>query len=164
MSLERVFAGLDAMERFARFTERLAVQSERPFIIGAEILSHKLHEHTTKVMGDSSKLRDLEDSTQADRVAKGYTANDPLVRDGKLLRDSIERTHFAEGTEAVAAIGSSEPVFHHMEYGFDNVRAGKFVEPRPAFEIGLAESLPDAEELIDIAIGTALGFSPSLTR
>ena len=148
-----VFEGLHAFERFSHFTERLAVAVDAPFIIAAEATSHVLHENVKKVHG-SHKLRDLEQSTQAERVALGYSANDPLVRTGELLRDHVERFH--EGM--VAAAGSAEPIAAYHEYGFFNVRANRWIAPRPAFEIGLHDTEAEAGVFLSEAVGAALGF------
>lgn len=58
---------------------------------------------------------ELADSTKADRVAGGFTENDPLLRDGKLLRDSIE--HETSLAELETVIGSKEPVMLYQEVG-----------------------------------------------
>ena len=58
----------------------------------------------------------LAESTQADRVAKGYTANDPLLRTGE-LRDSIG--HQVGGLEAV--VGSTSDIMVYQELGTERI-------------------------------------------
>src|SRR5205814_4154762 len=54
----------------------------------------------------------LAEATQQDRVAKGFTPDDPLLRSGE-LRDSI--SHQVEGLTAVA--GSTSDVMVYQELG-----------------------------------------------
>lgn len=59
---------------------------------------------------------ELADGTKADRVAQGFTENDPLLRTGA-LGDSI--SHQIEGLEAV--IGSTSDVMVYQELGTDRI-------------------------------------------
>ena len=59
---------------------------------------------------------ELADSTKADRLAKGFTENDPLLRTGQ-LRDSI--SHQVGGLEAV--IGSTSDIMVYQELGTDRI-------------------------------------------
>ncbi len=55
--------------------------------------------------------------TQADRLAKGYPANDPLLREGT-LRDSIEHTVTMDfGPGGVAHVGSDNDIAVYQELG-----------------------------------------------
>ena len=63
-------------------------------------------------VGQFAAWAPLADSTQADRVAKGYTPNDPLLRSGE-LRNSI--SHQIDTLEAV--IGSTSEVMVYQELG-----------------------------------------------
>ena len=69
---------------------------------------------------------ELAQATKEDRVAKGFTENDPLLRSGK-LRDEIvsERDH-----ESVT-VGSEDPVMAYQELG-----TGK-IPPRPVLGTAL---------------------------
>lgn len=58
----------------------------------------------------------LADSTQADRVAQGFTANDPLKRTGGLA-DSI--SHQIDTLDAV--IGSDSDIMVYQELGTDRI-------------------------------------------
>jgi hypothetical protein len=79
----------------------------------------------------------LSPATQADRVAKGYSPDDPLLRSGE-LRDSIAIRMLGDDT---AAVGVFDPemvtIAAAMEFGYFNVRANRFVGPR-SFIIGTA--------------------------
>jgi hypothetical protein len=79
----------------------------------------------------------LSPATQEDRVAKGYTPDDPLRRSGE-LRDSIDVRMIGEDTAAVGVFDPEMvPIAASMEFGYFNVRANRFVEPR-SFIIGTA--------------------------
>ncbi len=146
----RVFEGMGA------FADFLGAQAKvHPEIIGiaSEAAAGMMHGTAKKVFGDVHKLAELADSTQQERAALGYSANEPLLRTGELLRDSVEE--FA--TPGIAAIGSSEPVMMYHEYGYINHRSGNPVPPRPVFKITLEESLPAVESLVAQALAVGLG-------
>ena len=87
-------------------------------------------------MGPYEPWQELAQSTKADRVAQGYTENDPLLRSGE-LRDSIDReTH---GLEAV--VGSDSDVMVWQEFGT------RTIPPRPV--LGLA-AVRKHEEVLKI--------------
>jgi phage gpG-like protein len=67
---------------------------------------------------------ELADFTKQDRVAKGFTENDPLLRTGE-LRDSIG--HAVRGFEAV--IGSTSDVAVYQELGTDRIPPRPFLGP-----------------------------------
>jgi HK97 gp10 family phage protein len=67
---------------------------------------------------------ELADSTKADRVAKGFTENDPLLRTGA-LRDSIG--HEVHGNEAV--IGSKSDIAVYQELGTTKMPPRPFLGP-----------------------------------
>jgi HK97 gp10 family phage protein len=66
----------------------------------------------------------LAGATVADRVAKGYTPDDPLLRDGK-MRDSI--SNGVSGHEAV--IGSDSNIAVYQELGTDKIPPRPFLGP-----------------------------------
>ena len=112
--------------------------------------THILHKRITEVFGDRTKLAELSQWTQDERTALGFSPNDPLLRNGKLLRDHVEREHLGN----VGRVGSDEIVQYYSEMGYVNARTGTSVPPRPTFRIGLAES----KEEIVTAFTDALGF------
>lgn len=101
-------------------------------IAGGEIIRDDARNRIGSYQGaveDLPAWEPLSEATKADRVAKGFTEDDPLLRSGK-LRDSIEVRPVPEG----AAIGVFDPemttIAGAMEYGYANVRAGRSVPPR----------------------------------
>lgn len=85
-------------------------------------------------------------ATVADRIAKGFTPDDPLLRDGT-LRDSISRT--VEGHEA--AIGSTSDIAVYQELGTEKIPPRPFLGPaafnnREAVEKVLAQYVLGALE------------------
>ncbi|MGZ5053483.1 MAG: hypothetical protein ACXWAT_00910 [Methylobacter sp.] len=76
--------------------------------------------HYQQGIGPFQAWPELAESTKQDRLNKGFTENDPLLRTGG-LRDSID--HAVGGLEAV--IGSNEDVMIYQELGT------KTIPPRP---------------------------------
>ena len=79
--------------------------------------------------GPYSAWPQLAEGTQAERVAKGYSADEPLLRSGA-LRDAI--THQVEGSRAVVGVpesseGALGTIAAVMEHGSSRV------PPRPVF-------------------------------
>lgn len=150
MSMTRTFGSLASFAHF--FEERTAAVVPVGKLVIAES-ARMLYEKTRRTYG-SHKLADLAQATQADRVAQGYTPNDPLLRDGSLLRDSLE---FEVG-EDFAAVGSSEPIAAYHEYGYINARTGTSVPARPVFMLALESVMPKVVEMIEANLGRTLGF------
>lgn len=151
----RFFEGL---ESFGRFLGESAERSERVHKEAVKLAAEVLYVRSRSIFGDSAKLASLADATQADRVKKGYSANDPLLRNGKLLRDSVSK----DVDDDSAFVGSDEPIMAYHEFGYFNVRAGKMVPPRPVFGITLSESAKDLEAITADAIGVTLGNPSAL--
>lgn len=63
-------------------------------------------------------------STEADKAAKGYPENEPLLRKGD-LRDSIK--HEVSGLEAV--IGSKSDIAAYQEFGTNKIPPRPFIGP-----------------------------------
>lgn len=106
-------------------------------------------EKVDAIYGDASELAVLSDYTQVDRAAKGYSQNNPLFRDGELLKDSVRIERVEPG---MVIIGSDEPVHLYHELGYMNARTGNPVPPRPVFHIAAAHS----EKEVAIFLGAAL--------
>lgn len=149
--MSRMIHGLGELAAIFEETALLHVEA---IDLLAGVSAEVLHHNALEIFG-SPKLRDLEQSTQDDRVAKGYSANEPLKRDGKLLHDHVEKAHVGD----MAGIGSAEPVQAAHEYGYFNVRAKKFVAPRPVFKMAMIESGPEIKGLIDEALSITFGGS-----
>lgn len=151
------FANLAQMGRFLE-TRKEAMIPVGKLIIGA---SARVLYNKVRGLHGSHALADLSPATQADRVDKGYTPNDPLYRDGELLRDSVEM----EAGPDFAAVGSSEKAAAAHEYGyvtqpFGNPNATPVNVPsRPVYKIGLEESMPAIMRIVESNVGRLLGFS-----
>lgn len=79
----------------------------------------------------------LAESTKADRVASGFTPDDPLLRSGS-LRDSIQ--HQVSHLEAV--IGSPDARMAYQELGTDKI------PPRPVLGPAAVESKKEIEKIV----------------
>jgi len=101
--------------------------------------------------GDLPAWAPLSPVTQADRVAKGFSPDNPLLRTGA-LRDSIEIRPVTEDDVLVGVFDPEmETIAGAMEYGYYNVRAQTPVPPRSfirgsAFELArpIGESIGKA--------------------
>lgn len=91
-------------------------------------------------VGPFQAWAELAEATKDDRVAQGYTENDPLLRSGE-LRDSI--SHEASPLEAV--IGSPDQVMVHQEFGTSKMPA------RPV----LGPAAHNSKEIIEKIVGAA---------
>ena len=78
----------------------------------------------------------LAESTQEQRVALGYPANEPLLRTGE-LRDFIG--HIVEGD--VGYVGTNDPVAPWQEFGTSRI------PPRPFLGGALAAKGPEIEKM-----------------
>lgn len=116
---------------FGAFARHLAVTAA----IGEEV-THHITEKAAEIIKEDAQKRigeyqdgvgpfvtwaPLADSTKEDRVAKGFTEDDPLLRTGE-LRDSIHVS--AKGNEAV--VGSDSDIALYQELGTE-----KGIPPRP---------------------------------
>lgn len=109
----------------------------------------KLFTKTAKeIIGDSGKLLDLAPSTQAERVSKGYSANEPLLLTGE-LQDSIDWQH---ESPRKTSIGSDleKAVWH--EFGTPHIPA------RPFLTTTGAEKNVEGFELYSATIGRFFGM------
>jgi len=126
-SIDDLCAHLDLLTRLA---------AEVPGQV-ARVVAPVLTENVRTIMGDNMRLQDLAESTQIERVAQGYTPNDPLVRSGELRESVMPAVEGLFGADFAAA-GTDDPIAHYHEFGTPTIPA------RPAFEIGLAETEPVA--------------------
>ena len=110
----------------------------RTAAIGEEVSRH-ITKEAAEIVRDDAQVRlgiyqdhigpfnawdPLADSTVADRVNKGFTPNDPLVRTGD-LRDSITITQ--KGREAV--VGSDSEIALFQEQGTERIPPRPFLGP-----------------------------------
>ena len=88
---------------------------------------------------------ELADVTKEDRLNKGFTENDPLLRTGG-LRDSIGRT--VDGLEA--AVGSTREVMVWQELGTEKI------PPRPVLGTAAVNNIPLIKRTLGIAVANGL--------
>lgn len=104
---------------------------------------------------ETIKWPELADATKTDRVRKGFSENDPLLRDGT-LRDSIE--FVVSGSSAV--VGSTSEIMLYQEKGtYKTGWSGKGIPPRPVFLLTLLEDGDAAAELFFSTFVRNLGAS-----
>jgi phage gpG-like protein len=155
-AMNRRFNSLASLGKFLE-TRKTAMVPVGKLIIGA---SARVMYDKVRSMHGSHALADLAPATQEDRIEKGYTPNDPLKRDGSLLRDSVEM----EAGFDFAAVGSSEPAAAAHEYGYQTRPFGNpnpepvDVPARPVYKLGLEESIPLVMRIAESNIGRLLGF------
>jgi phage gpG-like protein len=88
-----------------------------------EVASRIIQDEAKRVIGTYDYgWPQLADSTQADRVRKGFTPNDPLLRTGD-LRDSIERNW----DEREAYIGTNLAYAKYQELGTSRIPPRSFL-------------------------------------
>jgi phage gpG-like protein len=95
--------------------------------------------------------------TQADRVAKGFSANDPLLRTGE-LRDSIEHTVGVNEAE----VGSNSDIALFQELGTRGGGRGGPIPPRSFLGGAAFRKAPQIRD--DCAIGAVQVLSGGGTR
>jgi hypothetical protein len=152
----------DSFESFTRFLDRTPALQRQAIQTAARFSAKALKINARKIIG-SAKLADLAPSTQADRVRRGYTPNDPLKRTGELIEEHIESAYSPTVSGgAVAGVGSGERVQLYHEFGYIDARTGTAVPARPDLKIALEESMPEITAVMRGAVNAALGFSSSL--
>jgi phage gpG-like protein len=96
-------------------------------------------------IGDIAGWAELADSTKQDRVSRGFTENDPLLRTGE-LRDSIK---YKVG-DGLAYVGSDMDIAVYQELGTDKI-------PPRSFLAGAAmRKADDVQKIVGKAVYTAL--------
>jgi len=96
-------------------------------------------------IGPFDKWAELANSTKDDRVASGYTENDPLLRDGT-LRDTI--SHEVSGLDAV--IGSTSDIMVYQELGTETI------PPRAVLGPSLLRKEKEVLKIIGVHTATAM--------
>ena len=101
-------------------------------------------------VGQFAAWAPLADATVADRIAQGYSPDEPLLRSGA-LRDSIK--HEAGFTEAI--IGSTSPIALYQELGTSKI------PPRPFLGPAAIENAHKVEKIFGLAlVGMFYGSEP----
>lgn len=140
---------LENLLQLADIFEELAVAMVPAVSVGKDAAAKVIKAKVDEIYGNATKLATLSDYTQVDRASQGFSQNEPLLRDGELLKDSVRIEDI--GPEG-ADIGSDEPVHLYHELGYMNMRTGNPVPARPVFHIAAAES----EELVATIMGEEL--------
>src|SRR5476649_404369 len=78
--------------------------------------------------GEFSAWEQLTEATQADRVQKGYPANDPLIRSGELY-GSTSHSVTRSGQEQTLSVGSDLDLGLWQELGTDKIPPRPFIGP-----------------------------------
>lgn len=147
------FSGPHALGEFVDFlfdrADAAALAMEESGLASAEIL----YATAEPIFGDADLLAPLAASTQDEREALGFSRDEPLLRDGSLLRAHVEKAF--EGS--VGSIGSPEIIQKYHELGYINARTGTSVPPRPVFLLALQGADPALRALADDIAGVAVG-------
>ena len=104
-----------SLVHFAQFCGQMAVQAESHHHALEEAAQHLEH-RVRQVLGTydlSPTWPQLTAATQADRVRKGFTPNDPLFRDGSHIRDTMRHS----STTTDARVGTDSQIAEWMELG-----------------------------------------------
>lgn len=126
--------GLRTFNSFAQFANHLTVREqivvnemrEALHVVTKAIQETAKEElgHYQDAIGPFEAWQELADSTKEERLAQGYTENDPLLRSGE-LRDSIER----EVVRLDGYVGSEKYEAVYMELGTDKAPPRAFLGP-----------------------------------
>jgi hypothetical protein len=126
---------------FAAMLERAAVRAKAELDVPVELVMVEAEKLAKEAIGIYTfGWPQLAESTQADRVAKGYAANEPLLRDGT-LRESISHEVELTATGAEGVLGSGEKTALWAELG-----TSRGEPPRPFLSEALMRSTPLIEK------------------
>jgi hypothetical protein len=149
LRLNSLGALADALER-AAITALDAARSG--LLEGAELVKTAAQEcigQYQPAKGDVPEWAPLSPATQDDRVAQGFSADDPLLRTGA-LRDSIEVKPVEPDAVLVGVFDPEvEVIAKAMEFGYHNVRANRIVPPRSFIRGTAFEKSPEVVSLIE---------------
>jgi hypothetical protein len=115
---------------------QLSAEAARIPAVLAEEAAPVLAAQIVELYGHAPPLADLAQSTQDERSALGFSANEPLVRTGG-LRDSEE----FEALDGVAGAGNPDERSAWMEHG----NASRNMPPRAVHLMGLELTIPFAK-------------------
>lgn len=125
---------------------------------GLELVATKIEETAKDEIGEYQPAvgpfpawEPLAESTKADRVAQGYSADEPLLRSGE-MRESIH--HEVEALEAI--IGSDSDIAFWQETGTATIPARPFLGPAAFHNIELMQKILGAATVVGLAGPSAL--------
>jgi hypothetical protein len=134
------FAGLAARLAMAEADVKMATEA------GLEKTCQLIEDRAKEVIGTYIfNWPQLAQSTQEQRVALGFSANEPLLRTGE-LRDSIG--HLVEGN--VGYVGTNDPVAKYHEYGTTKI------PPRPFLAGALAATEGEIPKIFGSLVSAAM--------
>jgi HK97 gp10 family phage protein len=134
------FAGLAARLAMAEADVKMATEA------GLEKTCQLIEDRAKEVIGTYIfNWPQLAQSTQEQRVALGFSANEPLLRTGK-LRDSIG--HVVEGN--VGYVGTNDPIAPYQEFGTSKI------PPRPFLGGALAATEGEIPKIFGSLVSAAM--------
>lgn len=143
------FKSLGEFERFLlRRVEALEVGIHTGLDVAASIVEKTAKDeigHYQDAAGPYPAWAELAESTKEDRLRKGFTENDPLLRTGQ-LRDSISRA--VDGHKAV--VGSTSDIMVFQELGTSKM------PPRPVLGLAAYRSKEDIKKALGESIVAVL--------
>lgn len=153
--MTRYYTGFAKLSR--KFEELLLTRKAN--IIEALEASAKLLEEKAKEkfgvyqngIGNYPKWLQLAASTQKERVEKGYTPNDPLLRSGA-LKETIR--HSVDPITLTATVGSTSEIMVDQEMGTSRI------PPRPVLGPTAYENSPEVIYLLEKATLKQFGIHP----
>lgn len=80
--------------------------------------------HYQGEVGSFPEWEELAESTKDDRLRKGYTENNPLLRDGSLRNSIVHEIAILEGV-----VGSKSPIAAYQEFGTAKIPPRPFIGP-----------------------------------
>lgn len=127
--------------------------------VASDMVQHRAKEkigHYQLAVGEFVEWTQLKDSTKADRVAKGYPADEPLLRDGTLrdaIHTDVHRDHAFVGVESgLTPDGKSDigDIAVYLEMGTANM------PPRPFLGPALYEQRDEITKLLARSVFAAM--------
>jgi len=101
---------------------------------GYHLWEHEMLEKAAEIVENEAKRvigtydygwPQLSESTQEQREALGYSPNEPLLRDGTHIRDTIE--HAVDDMEHASYVGSNSKIAVYQELGTSRIRPRSFL-------------------------------------
>jgi len=126
------------LTEFISFLTRAPVEVDHAVHVGLERAARLIEAEAKEEIGvyqgaagPFQQWKELADATKADRLAHGYSENDPLLRSGE-MRDSI--SHAVGKDEAV--VGSNSLIAVYQELGTSRIPARSFLGGAAARKAG----------------------------
>lgn len=120
--MSRAFPTLDAFVSHLATLPRAVREAQRR---GAEAAGAELERHAKALVGTydaQPRWPELAESTKADRVRRGFSANEPELRTGS-LRNSIGHRADDHGV----TLGSTSPIAPYQEHGTSSIPPRPFI-------------------------------------